>query len=48
VQRILENGIELGFLGGFSGSVFVDHLDKGEPNKSKSHIVIKKFCLSIS
>lgn len=35
VQRILENGIELGFLGGFSGSVFVDHLDRGEPNKYK-------------
>jgi hypothetical protein len=35
VQRILENGIELSFLGGFSGSVFVDHLDKGEPNKYK-------------
>ena len=35
VQRILENGIELGFLGGFSGSVFVDHLDKAEPNKYK-------------
>jgi ribosomal protein S1 len=28
VQRTLDNGIELGFLGGFSGTVFVDHLDK--------------------
>ena len=35
MQRILENGIEIGFLGGFSGSVFVDHLDKAEPNKYK-------------
>jgi ribosomal protein S1 len=34
VQRILDNGIELGFLGGFSGTVFVDHLEK-EPAKYK-------------
>jgi ribosomal protein S1 len=35
VQRTLDNGIEVGFLGGFSGTIFVDHLDK-EPNKYKS------------
>jgi ribosomal protein S1 len=35
VQRILDNGIEVGFLGGFSGSVFVDHLDRAEPTKYK-------------
>ncbi len=35
MQRILDNGIEVGFLGGFSGSVFVDHLDRAEPTKYK-------------
>jgi len=35
VQRLFENGLELAFLGGFSGSVFIDHLDKGEPTKYK-------------
>jgi ribosomal protein S1 len=35
VSRTLENGIELSFLGGFNGTVFVDHLDKGDPNKYK-------------
>lgn len=35
VQRILDNGIELYFLGGFTGTVFADHLDKGEPSKYK-------------
>ena len=35
VQRILDNGIELNFLGGFAGTVFADHLDKGEPSKYK-------------
>ncbi len=35
VQRTLQNGIELGFLGGFSGTVFIDHLDRPEPTKYK-------------
>jgi ribosomal protein S1 len=35
VQRTLDNGIELNFLGGHSGTVFVDHLDRPEPNKYK-------------
>lgn len=34
VSRIMDNGIELNFLGGFSGTVFVDHLEN-EPNKYK-------------
>jgi ribosomal protein S1 len=28
VSKVLENGIELSFLGGFNGTVFVDHLDR--------------------
>lgn len=35
VSKILENGIELGFLGGFKGTVFTDHLDKSDPTKYK-------------
>ena len=35
VARVLENGIELNFLGGFSGTVFIDHLVKGDPSKYK-------------
>lgn len=35
VQRILDNGVELNFLGGFSGTVFSDHLDKQDPNNYK-------------
>ena len=35
ISRILENGIELSFLGGFNGTIFVDHLDRGEPAKYK-------------
>ena len=34
VSRVMENGIELNFLGGFTGTVFVDHLDK-DPSKYK-------------
>lgn len=36
VTKILENGIELNFLGGFTGTVFIDHLDKENPNKYKN------------
>lgn len=36
VQRILDNGIELYFLSGYTGTVFIDHLDKGEPTKYKA------------
>jgi ribosomal protein S1 len=35
VSRLLENGIELSFLGGFTGTVFVDHLDRLDPSKYK-------------
>ena len=35
VSKILENGLELSFLGGFNGTVFVDHLDRSEPKKYK-------------
>lgn len=35
VSKILENGIELGFLGSFKGTVFTDHLDKDDPSKYK-------------
>lgn len=35
VSKVLENGIELGFLGGFKGTVFIDHLDKNDPSKYK-------------
>ena len=35
VSRILENGIELNFLGGYNGTVFIDHLDRKEPVKYK-------------
>ena len=28
VSRLLENGLELSFLGGFTGSVFIDHIDR--------------------
>jgi ribosomal protein S1 len=35
VSKIFENGIEISFLGGFNGSVFVDHLDRADPHKYK-------------
>jgi len=35
VSKVFENGIELSFLGGFNGSVFVDHLDRPDPVKYK-------------
>jgi ribosomal protein S1 len=33
VSKVLDNGIEVSFLGGFTGSVFVDHLGKDSPSK---------------
>lgn len=35
VSKMLENGIELSFLGGFKGTVFIDHLDKVDSSKYK-------------
>ena len=35
VSKLLENGIELSFLGGFNGTVFTDHLDRPDPKKYK-------------
>lgn len=32
---MFENGIEVSFLGGFNGTIFVDHLEKKDPNKYK-------------
>ena len=28
ISRLLENGLEVNFLGGFTGSVFIDHIDR--------------------
>lgn len=35
ISKLLENGIEVGFLGGFKGTIFTDHLDKCDPSKYK-------------
>lgn len=35
VSKLFDNGIELSFLGGFNGTVFVDHLDRSDPKKYK-------------
>jgi ribosomal protein S1 len=35
ISRLLENGIEVGFLTGFKGTIFTDHLDKCDPSKYK-------------
>lgn len=35
ITKLVENGIELSFLGGFTGTIFIDHLDKVEPTKYK-------------
>ncbi len=35
IQKLLENGLELTFMSGFTGTVFVDHLDKSDPAKYK-------------
>ena len=35
ISKILDNGIEVNFLGGFNGTVFIDHADRDEPSKYK-------------
>ena len=35
VARVVENGLEVSFMGGFSGTIFVDHLDKDDLTKYK-------------
>lgn len=35
VSSLFENGIEVSFLGGFNGTIFVDHLAKQDINKYK-------------
>jgi ribosomal protein S1 len=35
VSKVFENGIEVSFLGGFTGTVFVDHLDRPNPSSYK-------------
>ena len=36
VAKLYENGIEVTFLGGMRGTVFNDHLPKGNPTKYKT------------
>jgi ribosomal protein S1 len=35
ISKILENGLEVSFLGGFTGTIFVDHLDREDVTKYK-------------
>jgi len=35
VQKLYENGLELTFLGGMTGTVFADHLSKAASTKYK-------------
>ena len=36
VAKVFENGLEVTFLGGLHGTIFADHLPKGNPNKYKT------------
>ena len=36
VAKVFENGLEVTFLGGLRGTIFADHLPKGNPNKYKT------------
>ena len=36
IAKIFDNGIEITFLGGMRGTVFTDHLPKGNPSKYKT------------
>lgn len=35
VTEVLENGLEVSFLGGFTGTIFADHIDKDSINSYK-------------
>lgn len=35
VSQLFENGVEILFMGGFTGTIFIDHLEKSDPNKYK-------------
>lgn len=35
VAKIYENGVEISFLGGMTGTVFIDHLGRENPTKFK-------------
>jgi len=35
VSKLFENGVGLSFLGGMTGTVFVDHLARESPHKFK-------------
>ena len=36
VAKVFDNGLEVTFLGGMRGTIFADHLTKGNPNKYKT------------
>lgn len=46
VSRLYENGIELSFLGGMNGTVFVDHLEKGSISHYKVGEKVKARVIS--
>jgi len=35
ITKLLENGVEVSFLGGFTGTIFVDHLDRSDVSMYK-------------
>lgn len=35
VSQLYENGLEALYMGGFTGTIFIDHLEKQDPNKYK-------------
>lgn len=46
VAKIYENGVEISFLGGMTGTVFIDHLGRENPTKFKIGEKIQARCIS--
>lgn len=46
IAKIYENGVEISFLGGMTGTVFIDHLGRDSPTKFKIGEKIQARCIS--